>query len=203
MVFSLEFTMPAWTALLAVWLLSEKLTPSRIGVVILGFVGVLVILRPGIATINPAAFLALGAGLGFAIVMIATKKLTNTESTFAIIFWMSVIHLPLSVIGSLLAGNPSAFLHMHLTAILPIIGVGIGGTSSHYCLSNAFRAGDATLVVPLDFMRIPLIAVVGWAFYDESLDTFVFLGALVIVVGVLWNLQSEARTRPLPPLVAE
>jgi drug/metabolite transporter (DMT)-like permease len=203
MVFSLEFTMPAWTALLAVWLLSEKLTPSRIGVVILGFVGVLVILRPGIATINPAAFLALGAGLGFAIVMIATKKLTNTESTFAIIFWMSVIQLPLSVIGSLLAGNPSAFLHMHLTAILPIIGVGIGGTSSHYCLSNAFRAGDATLVVPLDFMRIPLIAVVGWAFYDESLDTFVFLGALVIVVGVLWNLQSEPRTRPLPPLVAE
>jgi drug/metabolite transporter (DMT)-like permease len=172
-------------------------------VVILGFVGVLVILRPGIATINPAAFLALGAGLGFAIVMIATKKLTNTESTFAIIFWMSVIQLPLSVIGSLLAGNPSAFLHMHLTAILPIIGVGIGGTSSHYCLSNAFRAGDATLVVPLDFMRIPLIAVVGWAFYDESLDTFVFLGALVIVVGVLWNLQSEPRTRPLPPLVAE
>ena len=71
------------------------------------------------------------------------------------------------------------------------MGVGIAGLTSHYCLSNAFRAGDATLVVPLDFMRIPLIAVVGWAFYGERLDIFVLLGALIIVAGVLWNLRSE------------
>ena len=63
--------------------------------------------------------------------------------------------------------------------------------SSHYCMSNAFRSGDATLVVPLDFMRIPLIAVVGWAIYSEPLDIFVLLGALIIVSGVLWNLRSE------------
>jgi drug/metabolite transporter (DMT)-like permease len=201
MVFSLEFTMPAWTALLAVWLLGEKLTPSRIGVVILGVIGVLVILRPGVAAINPAAFLVLAAAFGFAIVMIATKQLTNHVSTFAIIFWMSVIQLPLSVVGSAIAGSPSTFLHLTSGAILPLVGIGIAGTSSHYCLSNAFRAGDATLVVPLDFMRIPLIAVVGWAFYGESLDMFVLLGALIIIVGVLWNLRAEAK--PLPPLVAE
>src|SRR4051812_26110979 len=61
MVFSLEFTMPGWTALLAVWLLGERLTPSRIGVVIFGVLGVLVILRPGVADINPAIFLILAA----------------------------------------------------------------------------------------------------------------------------------------------
>lgn len=65
--------------------------------------------------------------------------------------------------------------------------------TSHYCLSNAFRAGDATLVVPMDFMRIPLIAVVGWAFYGEALDIWVLVGALLIIAGVLWNLRSERR----------
>ena len=73
-VFALEFTMPAWTALLAVWLLHERMTPSRLGVVVLGLIGVLVILRPGIASFNPAAVLVLAAAFGYAITMIATKN---------------------------------------------------------------------------------------------------------------------------------
>jgi drug/metabolite transporter (DMT)-like permease len=113
--------------------------------------------------------------------------LTASETTFGIVFWMSVIQLPLSLLGS----DLTVFLHLEMRHILPAIGVGIAGLTSHYCLSNAFRAGDASLVVPLDFMRIPLIAVVGWAFYGERLDIFVLLGALIIVVGVLWNLRSE------------
>jgi len=157
MVFALEFTMPAWTALLAVWLLHEKMTPSRFGVVLLGLIGVLVILRPGIASFNPAAFLLLAAAFGYAITMITTKQLTMTETTFGIVFWMAVIQLPLSLIGS----DPMVFFHFEARHILPAIGVGTAGLTSHYCLSNAFRSGDATLVVPLDFMRIPLIAVVG------------------------------------------
>ena len=188
MVFSLEFTMPAWTVLLAVWLLHEKLTPSRIGVVVLGLIGVLVILRPGLAAINPGAFLVLLAAFGFAITMVATKRLTATETTFGIVFWMAVIQLPLSLAGS----DPAVFFHLGTHHLLPVFGVGIAGLSSHFCLSNAFRSGDAALVVPLDFMRIPLIAVVGWAFYGETLDLFVLLGAVIIVAGVLWNLRAES-----------
>jgi drug/metabolite transporter (DMT)-like permease len=188
MVFALEFTMPAWTVLLAIWVLHERMTPSRIGVVVLGLIGVLVILRPGIASFNPAAILVLLAAFGYAITMITTKQLTMTETTFGIVFWMAVIQLPLSLIGS----DLTVFLHLDQRHILPAIGVGIAGLTSHYCLSNAFRSGDATLVVPLDFMRIPLIAVVGWAFYGERLDVFVLLGALIIVAGVLWNLRSES-----------
>ena len=105
-VFALEFTMPAWTAVLAVWFLHERMTASRLGVVVLGLIGVLVILRPGIASFNPAATLVLLAAFGYAITMITTKKLTITETTFAIIFWMAVIQFPLSLIGS----NPGAFL---------------------------------------------------------------------------------------------
>ena len=189
MVFALEFTMPAWTALLAVWLLNERMTVSRAGVVMLGLTGVLVILRPGIASFNPAAILVLLAAFGYAITMITTKKLTMTETTFGIIFWMAVIQLPLSLVGS----NPAVFFQLEWRHLIPALGVGLAGLTSHYCLSNAFRSGDATLVVPLDFMRIPLIAVVGWAFYGERLDIFVLLGALIIVAGVLWNLRSETR----------
>jgi drug/metabolite transporter (DMT)-like permease len=186
-VFALEFTMPAWTAVLAVWFLHERMTPSRLGVVVLGLIGVLVILRPGIAGFNPAAILVLLAAFGYAITMITTKQLTMTETTFGIVFWMAVIQFPLSLIGS----DIGVFVHFETRHILPALGVGTAGLTSHYCLSNAFRSGDATLVVPLDFMRIPLIAVVGWAFYGERLDIFVLLGALIIVSGVLWNLRSE------------
>ena len=108
MVFALEFTMPAWTALLAVWLLHERMTPSRLGVVVFGLIGVLVILRPGIASFNPAAILVLLAAFGYAITMITTKKLTMTETTFGIMFWMAVIQFPLSLIGS----DPDGFFRI-------------------------------------------------------------------------------------------
>jgi drug/metabolite transporter (DMT)-like permease len=161
---------------------------------VLGLAGVLVILRPGIADTNPAAFLVLAAAFGYAITMISTKKLTATETTFGIVFWMAVIQFPLSLIGS----DLTAFAHFQAHNIVPAIALGIGGVTSHYCLSNAFRAGDATLVVPLDFMRIPLIAVVGWAFYGERLDIFVLIGALIIISGVIWNLRAEsARVQPV------
>jgi drug/metabolite transporter (DMT)-like permease len=159
---------------------------------VLGLVGVLIILRPGVESINHGAFLVLIAAVFYSITMITTKKLTSTETTLSIVFWMSVIQFPLSMLGS----DPMVATRLDATALIPVLGLGIGGLSSHYCLSNAFRAGDATLVVPLDFMRIPLIALVGWAFYGERLDIFVLIGAVVIVTGVIWNLRSETARAP-------
>jgi len=188
-VFALEFVAPAWTALLAVWLLREKLTASRIGVVVLGLIGVLVILRPGLSDFHPATLLVLLAAVGYAIVFISTKLLTSTETTFGIIFWMTLIQLPMSLVGSDIAFPMRMDLADGITALV----LGIAGTTSHYCITNAFRAGDATLVVPLDFLRVPLIAVVGWAFFGEALDLWVFVGGAVILSGILWNLRSEAH----------
>jgi drug/metabolite transporter (DMT)-like permease len=187
-VFALEFIAPAWTALLAIWILHEKLTSSRIGVVILGLAGVLIILRPGFSDFNPVAVLVLVAAAGYAIVFTSTKLLTRTETTFGIIFWMTVIQLPLSLVGS----DITFPMRMGLPEGLAALTLGISGTTSHYCLTNAFRAGDATLVVPLDFLRVPLIALVGWAFFGEALDLWVFVGVAVILVGILWNLRAEA-----------
>ena len=192
-VFALEFTMPAWTILLAPFFLGERMTRSRVGAVILGLIGVLVILRPGVESFEPAALIVLTAALGYGAQNIATKKLTLTESTFAIVFWMNVIQLILA----LLFAGPFFVGKLTLDLAPAIAGIGAAGLFAHFCLSNAFRAGDASVVVPLDFLRIPLIAVIGWWLYDEPLDVFVFAGAGVIISGILWNLRSEMRRAPL------
>jgi drug/metabolite transporter (DMT)-like permease len=188
-VFALEFTMPAWTALLAAIFLHERLTQSRIGAVVLGFIGVLVIIRPGLQSFQPAALLTLAAAFGYGITLTTTKRLTATETTFGIIFWMNLMQLPMNLAGS----DPLFVLKLGTAQIVPVIGLGLAGLTSHYCLSNAFRAGEATLVVPLDFLRIPLIALAGWSLYGEPLDIFVFAGAGLIISGVLWNLRAETR----------
>jgi drug/metabolite transporter (DMT)-like permease len=187
-VFALEFTMPAYAAILAVVFLGEKVTAGRIGVVVLGFLGVLVILRPGIASFNPAALFVLTAAFGFAVSLIQTKALTTSETTYAIVLWMNAVQLPLALIGS----EPKNFLNLGAAQALPLMGVAISGLTSHFCLTQAFRYGDATVVVPLDFMRIPLIALVGWWLYGEALDAYVFAGAGLIVLGISWNLRAEA-----------
>src|SRR5262249_1382165 len=188
-VFSLEFTAPAWTLLLAWLVRQERMTPSRIGAVVLGLVGVLVIVRPGLATFQPAALLVLAAAIGFAATQITTKKLTRTDATFAIVFWMNLIQAPLAYAAS----DPLFVAKLSLAQWPAILGIGTTGLASHYCLTNAFRAGDASLVMPLDFMRIPLIAVIGAWLYGEQLDVFVFIGAGLIIGGILWNLHSEAH----------
>jgi drug/metabolite transporter (DMT)-like permease len=192
MTFALEFTTPAWTLLLAAPVLGERLTASRIGAVVFGLLGVLVILRPGLTSFQPGALFALMAAFGLAVALIATKKLTRTDSTFAILFWMMLIQLPLALIAS----EPLFVTKLDPAQVPAVIGIGVSGLVSHYCLTNAFRAGDAGVVVPLDFMRIPLIAVIGWWLYGEPLDIFVFLGAGLIITGILWNLRSEAGRTP-------
>ena len=192
MTFALEFTTPASTLLLAAPVLGERLTASRIGAVVFGLLGVLVILRPGLASFQPGALFALMAAFGLAVALIATKKLTRTDSTFAILFWMMLIQLPLALIAS----EPLFVTKLDPAQVPAVIGIGVSGLVSHYCLTNAFRAGDAGVVVPLDFMRIPFIAVIGWWLYGEPLDIFVFLGAGLIITGILWNLRSEAGRTP-------
>jgi drug/metabolite transporter (DMT)-like permease len=188
-VFALEFTTPAWVALLAVLFLGEKMTANRLGSVLVCFVGVLVIVQPGLASFQPTSLLALGAALSFAITLVITKKLTATVSTFAILFWLNAMQLPVN-----LALSSSHFLFkLDSTTALPALGIMISGLSAHYCFINAFRYGDATIVVPLDFLRVPLIALMGAWLYHEALNIVVFAGAALIGSGVIWNLRAESR----------
>jgi drug/metabolite transporter (DMT)-like permease len=189
-VFALEFTTPAWVALLAVLVLRERMTRSRAASILAGVIGVAVILRPGLEALQPASLVVLASAVAFAITTIATKKLTATESTFSILLWMNVMQLPFNLAGS----DPAFWMKLDVTHVWPLLGICIGRLSSHYCLTNAYRHGDATMVVPLDFLRLPLIALVGWRYYGEVLDPFVFLGSLLIIAGILWNLRAEARS---------
>jgi drug/metabolite transporter (DMT)-like permease len=194
-VFALEFTMPLWATLLAALFLGELLTPSRIGAVACGFLGVLIILRPGFGVFNPYTLLVLLAAFGYATSNIATKKLTMAQTTFTIVLMMNVMQLPLAYLGS----DPAFFYKIDASNILAVLGIGIAGLTAHFCLTNALAAGDATVVLPLDFMRLPLIAVVGWLLYGEQIDIFVLIGAAAIIAGVLWNLNSESRKgAPIP-----
>ena len=187
--FALEFTTPAWVGLLAVLVLKERMTASRLASIVLGFAGMLVILRPGLGTLQGGALVMLGAALGFGITTITTKMLTTTESTVAILFWMNLMQLPLNLLGS----SPAAWTGIDGSMALPLAAVCLGGFLAHVCLTNAYREGDAIMVVPLDFLRIPLIALIGWQLYAEQLDPLVFAGAGLIIAGVLWNLRAEAR----------
>jgi len=187
-VFAIEFTMPVWTAILAALLLKEKLTPNRMTMLALGLIGVLIILRPGFGFFHVAALVALAASLFYAGNMIATKRLAATDSPLAILFWMSVVQTPLSLVTALpqwVAPPP---------ADLPWMAVmGIGSYAAHYCMSRAFRLADATVVVPIDFTRLPLIAVVGALFYGEAFDPMILVGAAVIFAGTYASLRREAR----------
>lgn len=188
-VFALEFTLPVWVLLLAIVVLGEKLTKGRIVVIVLGFIGCLVILRPGLIAFQPASLLVLAASFFYAVFNVATKQMTTTETTFGIVFWMNLLQFPLALSGS----DPLFVLRLEPWQALPMAGVGASGLAAHYCMANAFRYGDASVVVPLDFLRVPLIALVGWLFFGESIDALVFVGAAIILSGILWNLHAEAR----------
>jgi drug/metabolite transporter (DMT)-like permease len=188
-VFAIEFMMPVWAGLLAVLLLGERFTLSRAGTIVLGFVGVMVILRPGMEAVNPAALAVLVASLGYAASNIATKKLIPVQSTIAILLWMNVMQIVMA-----LPGIDFAFpLRLAGSQWIWAFGLAFGGTFAHYCLTNALRVADAIVVIPLDFLRIPLIAFVGFMFYGERLDLLVFAGAGIIVAGIVWNLRAEMR----------
>jgi drug/metabolite transporter (DMT)-like permease len=188
-VFAIEFMMPVWAGILAVILLGERFTVARAGTIALGFLGVLVIMRPGLEAFQPAALAVLAASFGYAVSNIATKRLIPVQHTIAILFWMNVMQAAMALIKT----DPSFPLRLTGPQWLAAAGIAVSGAAAHYCLTNALRVADAIVVIPLDFLRIPLIAFVGWMFYGERLDLMVFAGAALIVSGIVWNLRAEMR----------
>jgi len=184
-VVSIEFTMPIWTAILAASFLGERMTVWKISAIALGVVGVTVIVRPVAGEINPGQLIALGAALGFGISIAMMKSLTRTETTLTIIFWMLVIQAAAGFFPSLYIWIwPSAY------AWGWIVVIAFCGTFSHYCMARAMLHADATVVVPMDFLRVPLTATAGWLIYSERLDMFTVLGAVLILTGNLLNLKA-------------
>ncbi len=186
-VVAIEFTMPIWTALLAASFLGERMTIWKTCAIALGLVGVVIIVRPATGQLNPGQLIALAAAVGFGSSVAMMKSLTRTEATVAIIFWMLVIQSVAGFFPSLYVWKwPSAYIWC--CAIV----VALAGTFSHFCMARAMLYADATIVLPMDFLRVPLTAAVGWLIYSERLDSFTVLGAALILAGNLLNLRPAA-----------
>ncbi|MEF3274358.1 MAG: DMT family transporter [Chloroflexus sp.] len=187
-VFAIEFTVPLWTALLAALLLRERLTRARLIAVALGVIGTLVILRPGLGIVHPAALAVLLAAFGYATAHTLTKKLVATEAPLTILFYMTLIQLPLGLIPAL------ADWELPSPARWPwVVVVGMTALTAHHCMTRALRLADATVVVPLDFLRLPLIALIGALCYGEPVTWSLAGGAFLILTGIVINLRAEQR----------
>jgi drug/metabolite transporter (DMT)-like permease len=192
-VFAIEFTMPVWTAVLAVLMLGERLDRGRMVMLALGLAGILIILKPGFAQVSPAAVVMLAGSFAYAATMIATKRLAGHDTAFAVLFYMSAIQVPLGLLPAL-----PGWVDPGLAELPWIVAVGGSGLTAHFCLTRALHAADATLVVPFDFLRLPLIAVIGMAIYDEPLEVTTLLGAAVIFSGTYYSIRRASRAPKEP-----
>lgn len=189
-VFALEFTVPVWTAIFATLFLHEQVTARKVAAIVLGLVGVLVIVRPGYEIIDSASLIVLGAALCYAVSHTATKSLTSTEDPISILFYMCAIQLPIGLVLCLPVWiTPAGVQWFWLLAIA------LTALSAHYCMAKAMQTAQVTTVVILDFLRLPLIAVVGVLFYAEAFEPVLLVGGALMLFG---NLVNVRRPAPIP-----
>lgn len=189
-VFALEFTVPIWTLLIATLFLGENLTGRKLLSMTLGLVGVLVIVKPGLAIVDPASLVVLGAAICYAVSHSTTKSLSQSESPITILFYMCLIQLP---IGLLLAWNEMIWPTMIQWVWLIII----GGTAltAHFCMTKALQRAEVSLVVTMDFLRLPFIAMMGVLLYSESFQISLLVGGLLMLLGNLIAVGPFRRSR--------
>jgi drug/metabolite transporter (DMT)-like permease len=186
--FALEFTAPLWVAVFAPVLLGEKFTRIRAVAALLGFCGILFITRPGAASLSLGTVLALASAVGFALSIVGTKFLIRTDPPLSILLHMIVIQAVLSTLLS----APDLALPDAATACW-LAALGVFGLTAHFALVRAFVHADAMVVAPMDFLRLPMITVVGVFAYQEALEWAVLTGAGIVVVANLLNLWGERR----------
>jgi drug/metabolite transporter (DMT)-like permease len=117
-----------------------------------------------------------------------TKRISAADSPVAVIFWMSLTQLPLTFLAAL----PQWVTPRPIDLLWAVV-IGCGSFIAHYSMTRAMKLGDATLVVPIDFLRLPLIAFIGAILYGEPLDAATFIGAGVIFAGTYYSLMRETR----------
>ncbi len=185
---ALQFTMPIFVVAMAVVVLGERVDLPRACVVAAGFLGTLVILRPTEIALGIGPVVVLAAAFFYASAFIATKKLSSSESGNVVVFYMSLFVLAYSAI-------PAAFVwRTPEAADLPAIAaLGVAGYSTHYCVTRAMAAADASFVVPFDFLRLPLSVAAGVVLFGEGVDLPILLGAAIIFCAAYYNTWREER----------
>jgi len=195
--FAFEFSTPIWVALFAPLVLKEKLTGTRLFAALLGFIGILIVARPEVSGLNVGVIAAIVAAFGFTGAVLATKILTRTHSVTNILFWLTFMQ---AVFGLTLAGYDGD-IALPTAATWPlVIVVGFAGLFAHLCITRALTLAPAIIVSPMDFGRLPMIALIGMFFYAEPLEWQIILGALIVLGANLLNINAERRLATVPPL---
>lgn len=189
-VFALEFTAPLWVLVLSPFLLGERMTRRRALAGVAGFAGVMIITQPGTQAISPGLLAAAGCSVSFALTMVATKLLTRDVPTVGILFWLTTLQ---ALFGLICAGYDGDFTLPSIALWPAAIVVGLTGLIAHLCITTALSIAPASVVSPMDFLRLPTAAVIGLLMYNEPLDPFVLLGAVIIFGANYVNIRGSSR----------
>ena len=185
-VFALEFTSPIWVILLSPLVLGERLTRTKLVAAGFGFAGVLIVAQPDFSDPNLGVLAAAGSAVFFASTTLMTKRLTKDEAVIGILFWLTVMQAGFGFVAVFADGQVT----LPTLATLPwLVLIGIAGVTAHLCVTNALSLAPASKVVPVDFARLPVIAVVGALAYDEPVAASLFIGAALIFVGIWITLR--------------
>ena len=187
-VFALEFTGPVWSVVIASLVLGEKINRFRVLTLVMGVIGVLVILRPGFRNPEPAMFIVIFSALCFAMANVLTKKLVVNNSPLNIIFYVCTIQFLITLIPTLQVWVTPVAREWLWMAVMGVVSI-----TAHYSFARAFSYADAMVVIPMDFLRLPLAAIVGWFLYAEGLDIFVMVGAVIMFSGNFINILAEKK----------
>ena len=185
---ALEFTIPMFTALIAATAIGEKVGGARWLGMAVGFAGVLLIVRPGVEAIQWAALVAIAGTFCFGSSNVMVKVLTRTDNARQILFYMHLMQ-------ALMALGPALYVWRNPTlADLPWIALlGVGGISAHYAMTRAIALADVSVVMPIDFLRLPLTAFIAWALWSETLSPWTALGAVLIFGASWWSSRRETK----------
>lgn len=184
---ALSFTAPLFATLGAALILRETVRRRRWTATVLGFVGVLIILRPGVTAVEPAALWTLLAAATTAANMLIVKRLTDTEPTEAVVVWMVLMMTPMTLVAALPVWQWPTFEQLGVMAAL-----GLCGTLGHLAVTRGFAAGEASLVMSFDYLRMPFAATIGWLAFGELPTVWTFLGGAVIAASAAYIAHREA-----------
>jgi drug/metabolite transporter (DMT)-like permease len=187
---ALEFTSPIWVIILAPFFLGEKMTKPRVIAAISGFIGVLIVAQPGVITLGAGHAAGAAAAVFFALNVIYTRQISRFESVLSVLFWMTLMQFVFGLILSLPGGIPVP----SADGMKWVIIVAIAGLTAHYCLTTALSLAPASTVAPMEFIRLPVITLVGMMLYDEPFVWAVAIGALFILGGNFINIRAERKT---------
>ena len=187
-VFALEFTTPLWILILSPLILGERLSRKKISVGLIGFGGALLVAQPAMSGLSLGVISAALAAVGFAGSIVLTKKLTQSETILTVLFYMTLFQLGFGIICAGYDGDIALPSAQNLPWVILIACAGLG---AHFSLTAALSLAPATLIAPIDFIRLPAIVVIGFVFYSEPVDALVILGAGIIFAANYVNILGE------------